>query len=385
MKIAVDLIWWRFKSMGGVESYIKNLLKGFARFAPNNITFSLIVAKDNKKNIQLLELPHNSEIIESNVCSQNMVKAMLFQACKIQKIASEISADIIFVPTPIYPIRNGRVPTVVTIHDLKLLHYPQYAKGIQKLKYILCWKSACKNANKIVAISDFVKKDIIKSLHVNDDLVCRIYNPVQIDEERVPFKKFQTSFGIKERQYFYTISSLAPHKNTYVLLKVLKKIREKPLISIPKKLVISGIGKSKHQEILNFARSLSIEKDVILTGYVSDSERNTLYDNAYAFLFPSLFEGFGMPPIEAMMLGIPVITTKCASIPEVTKGKAFYVTNPFDIEEWYEKIKLVRIANREPLDFPEYDIRIVVNNYIELFASLLANNLKYRGYIHGQN
>ena len=89
--------------------------------------------------------------------------------------------------------------------------------------------------------------------------------------------------------------------------------------------------------------------------------------NAKAFLFPSIFEGFGMPPVEALQMGTTVITTNCASLPEVTRGKAIYVENPFDEREWVRKMIDSKDAVYEPLIFEEYKTEHVARQYLTIF------------------
>ena len=97
--------------------------------------------------------------------------------------------------------------------------------------------------------------------------------------------------------------------------------------------------------------------------YISNEERNTLYQNCHTFLFPSVFEGFGMPTVEAMYFGARVVTTQCACIPEVTQGKAVYVQDPYDAEEWIRKIEM-KTKQEEP-DFGRYAPEHIARLYLE--------------------
>jgi glycosyltransferase involved in cell wall biosynthesis len=176
-----------------------------------------------------------------------------------------------------------------------------------------------------------------------------------------------------EKGYYYTVSSLLPHKNLKTLLYVIKKLKDENS-HVSKKLLISGIGGKSKNEIINLISKLGIEKEVVLTGFVSNEERNSLYKNAKIFLFASIFEGFGMPPIEAMMLGTPVITTKLTSIYEVTQGKAYYVEDPYSIEEWVELIKYVSENNNHKTEtFKEYELKNITIQYLNLFEEMLSN------------
>ena len=110
-----------------------------------------------------------------------------------------------------------------------------------------------------------------------------------------------------------------------------------------------------------------------MAGFISNEERNTLFDKAYAFLFPSIFEGFGMPVVEGLMLGSRVITTKCTSIPEVSKGLAVYVDDPFDTDEWIEKLKEAKDLPKKTIDFPEYEKSHVASLYLKVFEDIFED------------
>ena len=115
-----------------------------------------------------------------------------------------------------------------------------------------------------------------------------------------------------------------------------------------------------------------MKDNVIFTGFVDDATRNGLYTYCRAFLFPSVFEGFGMPAVEAMFLGKPVLTTRCASIPEVTQNKANYVDDPYNVNEWIDK--MIRLPEKsEDIDFMRYDELVVAKEYIRVINVFLRD------------
>ena len=131
-------------------------------------------------------------------------------------------------------------------------------------------------------------------------------------------------------------------------------------------LVLSGVGGEK-KAFDEAASKLGVSDLVIDTGFVTDRERDCLYENCRIFLFPSVFEGFGMPPIEAMRRGKRVVTTRKSCLEEVTQGKAVYVDRPFDVEEWNRKIQEAMELGEVKHDFPEYTVEKIVNQYLEVF------------------
>jgi len=371
IKIAIDLVWWRIEEMGGVESYCKNLLKGLDEYSPENFSYILFTAKDNCDFIKSLVFSKKFEIKTLNTKSKNKIYTMFYQHFVMNKIAMKSRADLLFIPTPIYPIKRGKVPTVVTIHDLQFMHFPEYATHFQRIKYKWCWKNALSKANRIIAISNFVKQDIIEKFDRSSEKIEVIYNPVVLDQEMVPFNILKDKFRIKPKQYMYTVSSMAPHKNLSILIRLVAELKKRKIDDVPNKLVITGIEGSQKGKLLKLSSELGVVEDLVITGFIPDSERNCLYKNAYAFLFPSTFEGFGMPPVEAMILGIPVITTKCASIPEITQNKAIYVEKPYDLEEWFEKINEIPRIGAVKYEFNEYSLKNITNQYLALFETVV--------------
>lgn len=213
----------------------------------------------------------------------------------------------------------------------------------------------------IVAISNFVAEDLIKTYRYKRDKLVIIYNPAMINKD--DFCDFNTLAGkyeISKKSYYYTVSQMIPHKNIETLIKVIAELKKDGEDS---KLLISGINGNAVDSIKNKMREYNIEDNVVFTGYVTDTVRNTLYKYSKEFLFSSVFEGFGIPPIEAMMCGANVVATKCACIPEVTQGKAEYVDDPYDEQDWIKHMK--HSANKsDEIDISVYDLKNIATKYL---------------------
>jgi len=138
---------------------------------------------------------------------------------------------------------------------------------------------------------------------------------------------------------------------------------------VQEKLVLSGVGGDK-QKVEAMVEELDIQDMLIFTGFVSDEERDCLYENCQMFLFPSIFEGFGMPPIEAMRRGKNVVMTEKSCLLEVTEGKAVYVKEPMNVDEWLEKIELAQTKEAKVEPFDAYDLENIVSQYMEVFCKL---------------
>lgn len=377
LRIGIDLLWVRPKQVGGTESYIRNLLDGFAKYASQEFRFILFVSKENCDSFRPFFENEKFEKAMCNIRSSNVGKRIVWENLFLDSYAKNLNIDVMFIPVYSMPFKRSKIPYVVTIHDIQAIHFPHYFTWFKNFWLRLSWKNTLKNASKIVAISNFVKQDLLQNFTVEKEKIEVVYNPISPATEFEDFSHLRDRWGIHQKEYFYTVSSLAPHKNTEVLIKALGEILKGKATGIPDKLVISGINGPQASYIKNLAEKLNLMGNVIFTGYVADSTRNSLYKNAFAFLFPSTFEGFGMPPIEAMMFGTPVITTKCASIPEVTGNRCFYVDNPYSEKEWLKIIKrLDTKRKRDEYFFPQYDTENASKSILALFSTIAGSGLK---------
>ena len=360
--IAIDLLWLRPGKVGGTESYIRNLLDGFGRL-PDDFHFTLLVSKDNAETFRKYEVDSRYQLLIANIDSEGIFKRILWQNLCQNHFLKKNGLRKCFEPVYCKPWLNGGIDYVCVIHDLQAYHYPEYHPLHEVVYSRMCWRMDTINAARIIAISGWVKKDIREKYRREDIQV--IYNPILVKKEDIlDFNELHGRLGVEPGKYFYTVSQMIPHKNLSTLIKMMGKVVDTGR-KLPEKLVISGVNGNAASRLKKLISEKGLQNNIILTGFVSNAERNTLYKFCHTFLFPSIFEGFGMPPVEAMYFGARVVTTKCTCIPEVTQGKAIYVDNPFDIDEWIEKICS---GNSEPetLDFNVYDPERISRKYLDV-------------------
>lgn len=376
MRIAIDLLWLRPSKVGGTEAYIRNLLKGIQSIKEDYRIF-LLLSMDNQESFKDYFKDTRFSPIICNIKSSNIMKRIIWQNLFQSKKLLQYKIDTCFVPVYSMPlIKTRKIKYICTIHDLQALHFPTYQSKLKVLWLKISWRNTLSKATKVVAISDFVKEDIEKRFSFSKGKVLRIYNPVVIDIDNIyDFSLLRKKYLITENEYLYTVSSLLPHKNLETIIKLLYSIKNEH-ISLPNKLVISGIGGKSYPTALKMIQEFDLVDNVVLTGFVTDSERNSLYKNSFAFLFPSIFEGFGMPPIEAAILNAKVITTKKTSLHEVTCGKANYVQNPYDVIEWVNELfKAEKIENTE-IFIEKYNETDIAIEYLRLFKLVQKSSKK---------
>ena len=230
---------------------------------------------------------------------------------------------------PFTKVGNIRFYTV--IHDLQAIHYPEYFSAARVLWMKCSWKNAVRKSYCVIAISDYVKDDIVAEYHVDPSKIKRIYDAVDIDVNACANISALQKYGVKRKQFYYTVSSFLPHKNLAVLIYALKRLKDANSSGfLP--LLVSGVGGDQEKELRALVKQCGLDGMVRLTGFVGNDVRNLLYRECKVFLFPSIFEGFGMPPVEAMAFGTPVVTTNETSIPEVTEHLCETVHNATDPE-----------------------------------------------------
>ena len=363
--MAIDLMWLRPGKVGGTESYIRNLLDGFLQLE-DDYRFVLLVSKDNIDTFRKYEEDERFSLLEAPIGSANIAKRILWQNAHQSRFLRKHGLKKCFIPVYCKPWLNGGVEYTCVIHDLMMMHYPKNHPLHEVAYSKLCWWMDVKNAHKIMATTEFVKDDIAKRYGRNDVEVINI--PILLKpEEKADFNELASRYGVDDYGYYYSVAQLVPHKNVKTLVGLMNQLvkNEKYAdIGIPKKLIITGVNGNAAAELRKQIEELNLQDNIIFSGFISNAERNTLYEHAHSFLFPSVFEGFGMPPLEAMYLGTPVVTTKCASIPEVTQNKATYVDGPYDVDEWIQKIKSVTRDFERP-DFAKYDSKMLSKKNLE--------------------
>lgn len=369
-KIAVDLLWLRPKQVGGTEFYIRNLLDGFRKLE-EPFQMVLLVSQDNKNTFVHYTEDKRFTLMETGVVSANIGKRILWQFFCQNRFLRKHGIRKCFIPVYCRPFFNGGITYVNTIHDLQAAHYPEYHPFYEIAYSKLCWWLGAHWSKHIVAISDWVREDIVDRYHVRPENITTIYNPITVDrDEVVSAEELSKKYGVSKKEYYYTVSQLIPHKNLDTIIEVMRQIKEQK-INLPSRLLISGVNGESRDKLMRQIRKQGLEKEVTLTGFVDSAERNALYKYSKAFLFPSVFEGFGMPTIEAMLFGTVVITTDRTCIPEVTQNKANYVSDPYDVQEWI-RVMQNPINRIDEMDFDAYDQMKLTEKYYRLLEKWLG-------------
>ncbi|MES2204459.1 MAG: glycosyltransferase family 1 protein [Pseudomonadota bacterium] len=236
--------------------------------------------------------------------------------------------DIMHWTCPI-PARVVGAKNYYTIHDIIPLRLPYTTQDNKKFFHDMLLR-IIKAASKLITVSEFSRNDILAYLPVSEDKITNTYQDVSLsdawtlDREKFSKNQLQTQFGLSAKNYFLFVGAIEPKKNVVRLLEGYLSA------NVEQKLVVVGplAWQSEKEQVLLRQHP----EKIIYLKYVSNDSLNTLMRNARALVFPSLFEGFGLPVMEAMSVGLPVITSHVSSLPEIA-GDAAYLVDPYNVGE----------------------------------------------------
>jgi glycosyltransferase involved in cell wall biosynthesis len=228
---------------------------------------------------------------------------------------------------PYAPRRRG-IPTLLTIYDLIPLLFPRQSTWRARLLARWANRLALRTAEKVISISDATRRDLLAQFHLPAEKVQVIplaADPAFVRQSEEEVAALRARYALPQRYVLY-LGSNKPHKNLGRLVEAWARLQPQPL-----PLVIAGAWDDRYPEARQRAAALSLEGQVRWLGPVSDTDLPALYSGALLFVFPSLYEGFGLPVLEAMACGAPVVCSNSSSLPEVT-GKAALLADPTDVE-----------------------------------------------------
>ena len=336
MRIAIDA---RKLHDFGIGTYIRNVLRGLA-------------ALDRTTEYVVLCRPADVEATSQLGANFRPVAEPARPYSVGEQIRIPISlvrerAHLLHEPHYVLPSAT-RCRSVVTIHDCIHLMFPQYLPGSMAYLYAraMMW-SAVNRSDRILTVSEASKRDILRFFDIPPEKVVVIYNA--IDERFLGPPNFEQMDLIRQRYqldypFLLYVGNIKPHKNVERLIDAFGMVRTKGLGDL--RLVIIGDELSKYPALRQAVHRHRLDKYVRFLGFQPHDTLAGFYRLARAFVFPSLYEGFGLPPLEAMACGTPVVTSNVSSLPEIA-GDAALLVDPYDRESIADAIR--RAVTDEPL------------------------------------
>ncbi len=311
-----------FKNYTGLGNYARSVIHILALQYPENQYF--LYTPDKVKNSStnfMFDLPNlfiktaPIRFLKSYWRSKGVVKDLVTDKIEIYHgLSHEI-------PTG---LKNVNIKSVVTIHDLIFLRFPDYFKWIDRKIYNLKFRSACKNADKIIAISEQTKKDIIHFFGTSEDKIEIVYqgcDPIFYESSTINKLKEIKEKHQLPKEYLLCVGTIENRKNQLLILKA--------MLHLPKHVNLVLVGKATpyEQTLQNFITLHQLESRVLFLNGVSFSDLPAIYQQAKIFIYPSQFEGFGIPILEALNSGVPVIAAKGSCLEEAGGPDSLYIDN----------------------------------------------------------
>jgi glycosyltransferase involved in cell wall biosynthesis len=312
--------------LGGNETYATNLIEGLARIDSVN-SYTLYVTRREALERFSNRWPNFS--VRATLPHTPLIRIPLTLSTELRRNPVDV-LHVQFTAPPFSPC-----PVVVSIHDLSFEHLPQTFKWRSRKQLRITVRRTARQAAQVIALSEYARGDIITTYRVNPENVSVIplaasahFRPTR---DEVELQRVRQTYGI-EGDYILSVGAIQPRKNLSRLVAAYSRLRwARPEGKLPQ-LVLVGKCAWLYDETLRTIKELEISNSVILTGYVPEADLPALYSGALCFVYPSYFEGFGLPPLEAMKCGVPVIVGDKTSLPEVV-GDAGVLVDPFDIED----------------------------------------------------
>jgi glycosyltransferase involved in cell wall biosynthesis len=376
MNIAVDAAAARSLNHG-IGTYVANLLLNFVAVENAN-RYSCFMSKSAISAFESLELPPG----RVSFCPVSGVRPirLIWEQLALSGVVRRSGCDLLWGCHDLLP-GSRTSPQVVTIHDLGMLTVPHYYPRIKTIYFRWAIPRAVRQADIVVAVSEFTKNELVNVLGVPESRVrvvlCGIGSQYRPATEEPEAERVRRDYGLPER-FFFSLGVLEPKKNVE---RIVRAYRDLPLnLRAAVKLVIGG-GRSfgwRNDTIFTLARELG--SDIIMTDFIAHRDLPVVYRLAEAFVFPSLYEGFGVPPLEAMACGTPVISSNAASLREVVADAAL-VVDPTRADEIAQA--MLRIISDEPLraelrekglvNVKRFDWRLAAKEMLEVFAEAAGN------------
>lgn len=333
MKIGIDCRFFSTR-FTGIGRYTHELVENFIRLNNKLARPHQLVLFFNNPEYKNFKTSRHVKKILVNVRHYSLAEQFIF----LNKLNRE-NLDLVHFPHFNVPILYNK-PYIVTIHDLTLSMFPgqKMTKWYHRAGYNLTIKNAIKKAKKIIAVSKNTKKDLIKILKAPAKKITVIYNGLSPKFKIIPAHKSASSSTNFTPFLLYT-GVWRSHKNLPRLIEAFKILKTKTLNNL--KLIITGNPDPHYPEINNTVKKLRLQKDVIFPGLVGEKELIKLYNQAGIFVFPSLYEGFGLPPLEAMACGTPVAASNSSSIPEICGKENAIFFDPHKVNDIAEKLDLL--------------------------------------------
>ncbi len=324
MRIAINALACR-GSLTGTARYIRNLTSWLAKLDAKN-EYILYVARDDVPTFS--GLGGNFQLVPTVAVRPLRI---LWEQTELPRDLKRRGVDVFHGPAFIVPLAKT-CRRVVTIHDMTFFLLPQYHLFTKKHYFQRLIPQCVERADQVIAVSESTKKDIVKILGSQySEKIKVIYHGkderFRPDRVAAAVSDLRTKYGLSGRIILF-VGLIEPRKNLARLIRAYAKLKSSHLESC---LVIAGSQGWGHEAVLRAASESGVKDRIFFPGYIPERELPSLYNLADVFVYPSLYEGFGLPVLEAMACGAPIVASGVSSMPEIS-GDAALLIDPHDVD-----------------------------------------------------
>jgi glycosyltransferase involved in cell wall biosynthesis len=345
MIIGIDIRTLMDAQYSGVSEYTYNLVKTLLKLDSSNeyrlfynslSDLSGRMPKFNQPNVKIIKTRYPNKIL-------NYLLFKCFNYPRVKDLFGEI--DVLFMPHINFIGINGGHKSILTIHDLSFLRYPEFFSKRKNFWHrMVKVKNLVKKFDKIAAVSENTKNDIIELLGVKPEKIAVICLGIEnlykvMDKNDAGLKRVKEKYSLPEK-FILFLGTVEPRKNIEGLIEAYNILREENINLSEFKLIIAGGRGWKSENIYREWQRSKYGEDIKFLGYIPKEEKVYLYNLASLFVYPSFYEGFGFPPLEAMASGLPVITSNASSLPEIV-GNAGLMIDPYNSASLAQAMRLV--------------------------------------------
>jgi glycosyltransferase involved in cell wall biosynthesis len=353
VRVAIDI---RRMTEFGVGTYTRNIVRALGRLDAESKYFLI---GSPEKVAEMGPLPPNFQTIP--LLGRDTTVKSYFD---YRAILKRLSCDLVHIPHLFWLPRNLPCPYVMTVHDvLDHMYRARQQSGLRRSLHFLLTRRALKGASRLFAVSNFTRSEVEKLFGIPAERIEVVYNA--IDERFLRGHATESDRQLLAERYLISqpfllyAGRISPHKNVVRIIEAFSALKaelEKEAMFPGLKLIIIGDELSKHPDLRRTVIRSRMQNDVRFLGFVPIEVLRIFYDAAKVFVFPSLYEGFGLPPLEAMAHGTPVVTSNTSSLPEVV-GNAAVLVNPENVFEIMRALHRVLLdqALREKLKMRSYE------------------------------
>lgn len=336
MKIGIDIRSLTDRHYSGISEYTYQLLRAIFEIDKTN---SYVLFYNQAKQASVPKFPYDNVEVQpfrypNKIFNLSMA---LFSWPKIDKRMGGV--DILFMPNHMFSAWSDNCRAVLSIHDLSFEIFPEFFSNKSRLWLkLINTKKLCLKANKIIAVSENTKRDLKNLYKIDSEKISVIHEGIDRKFKKVTdlsiLESVKRKYNLPEKFLLY-LGNIEPRKNIETLISAFESVSKKhPDV----KLILAGSPSWKYKAVFKKAKHSSAANKIIFLGYIEAKDKAAIYSLAHIFVYPSFYEGFGLPPLEAMACETPTIASNTASLPEVI-GQGAILISPNKTDDFSKSIE----------------------------------------------